>query len=235
MSRPVLGAIVQGGVIAAGQGQRLRSGGWRGGKAMAPVAGRPLIDHTLDRLRAAGVGRLTVIVNEESPELVQRLEACAGFDLALIVRTTPSSYASFCVVTDALADGPAVITTVDTVMPTDGFLRFLDAASRLPADAVVLGVTDQVDDESPLWATVDPADGRVLELGAASGTHVTAGLYVLPGRRPPRPPAGCDRLRTYLGWLLSSGWPVFAIAVEGVFDIDRPHDITQAESALQGA
>ncbi len=43
---------LRGGVIAAGQGTRLRADGYRSSKAMTPVGGRPLIDHALERFRA---------------------------------------------------------------------------------------------------------------------------------------------------------------------------------------
>ena len=43
--------ILQGGIIAAGEGSRLRADGYRVSKPMVPVAGRPLIDLALDRFR----------------------------------------------------------------------------------------------------------------------------------------------------------------------------------------
>ncbi len=83
---------------------------------MTPVGGRPLIGHTLDRFRAVGIRRVTVIINEESDDCRQWLgEHGEDFDLDVIVRTTPSSYASFRLVADRLAHSPALITTVDTI------------------------------------------------------------------------------------------------------------------------
>ena len=48
-------------VLAAGQGERMRPLTLRVPKPLVPLAGRPLIDHVLDRLREAGVE--TAIVN----------------------------------------------------------------------------------------------------------------------------------------------------------------------------
>src|SRR4029077_15644202 len=88
--------IIQGGIIAAGHGSRLRADGYRVSKPMVPVAGRPLIDLTLDRFRAVGIRQLTIIINDTSADCRQWPRDHAGdFDLDLIVRTTPSSYASF--------------------------------------------------------------------------------------------------------------------------------------------
>src|ERR1700741_5035731 len=106
------GSIVRGGIISAGHGMRLRADGYRVSKPMVPVAGRPLIQLTLDRFRAAGILRVSVIINEASEDCRAWLgENADDFDLDLIVRTTPSSYASFLTVADRLHGAPAVITT----------------------------------------------------------------------------------------------------------------------------
>ncbi|MGE5146129.1 MAG: nucleotidyltransferase family protein [Candidatus Eiseniibacteriota bacterium] len=232
MTGATLGRIAQGGIIAAGEGSRLKAGGWRMSKPMVPVAGRPLIDHALDRFRAAGIRRLTIIINEESADCRDWLAAHAGaFDLDLIVRTTPSSYVSFGLVAERLEGAPAVITTVDGVMATADFQAFLLAAAGFPADATVLGLTDLVDDEKPLWAELDPKDGRITRLGGTGGSHVTAGLYVLPGRRAAGSPTGFERLREYLGWLVDAGQKVYGVVLPRVFDIDRAADIAAAERA----
>jgi NDP-sugar pyrophosphorylase family protein len=198
---------------------------------MTPVGGQPLIGHALDRFRAVGVRKMTVIVNEGSDDCRQWLRDHAqNFDLDLIVRTTPSSYASFELVAARLAGAPAIITTVDAVMPVDAFQQFINSAARLPNDAFVLGLTGHVDDENPLWATLDE-DGRVLGLGGDRGSHVTAGLYWLPARSVAQPSARFDRLRDYLKWLVDGGRPVYGIVLPLVFDIDRAHDVEAAEEA----
>jgi NDP-sugar pyrophosphorylase family protein len=222
---------LRGGIIAAGHGTRLRADGYRVSKPMTPVGGQPLIGHALDRFRAVGVRKTTVIVNEGSDDCGQWLRDHAqDFDLDLIVRTTPSSYASFELVASRLAGAPAIITTVDAVMPVDAFQRFVELAAHLPKDAFVLGLTGHVDDENPLWATLDE-DGRVLRLGGDQGSHVTAGLYWLPARRVAQPSARFDRLRDYLKWLVDEGRPVYGIVLPLVFDIDRAHDVQAAEQA----
>ena len=84
---------------------------------MVEVAGRPLIDHALDRFRAAGIGKVTVVINEVSDDCRRWLEHHAGdFELDMVVRSTPSSYATFRLVAGRLAHAPAIITTVDSVM-----------------------------------------------------------------------------------------------------------------------
>jgi NDP-sugar pyrophosphorylase family protein len=228
------GSIIRGGIIAAGHGTRLRADGYRVSKPMVPVAGRPLIALTLDRFRAAEIRRLTIIINDASDDCRQWLRDHAGdFDLDLIVRSTPSSYASFQAVADRLVGAPAVITTVDAVMSVGHFCAFVKSAAEFPTNAVALGLTDHVDDENPLWATLD-ADGRVRQLGGGHGTHVTAGLYWLPAQQPVPPTTGFARLRDYLGWLVAERQPVCGIVLPCVFDIDRACDVAAAEAARLG-
>jgi NDP-sugar pyrophosphorylase family protein len=222
---------LRGGVIAAGHGTRLRADGYRMSKAMTPVGGRPLIGHALDRFRAVGVRQATVIVNEESDDCRRWLsEHGRGLDLDVIVRTTPSSYASFALIAARLAGAPAVITTVDAIMALEAFRHFVDSAVRFPDDVVVLGLTGHVDDDNPLWATL-AEDGRIRRLGGDRGSHVTAGLYWLPAVTPPAATAAFDRLRDYLKWLVDKR-SVYGVVVQQVFDIDRARDVEAAEQAV---
>jgi NDP-sugar pyrophosphorylase family protein len=222
---------LRGGIIAAGHGTRLRADGYRVSKPMTPVGGQPLIGHALDRFRAVGISGATVIVNEGSDDCRRWLsDHGQGLDLDLIIRTTASSYVSFQLVAARLAGAPAIITTVDSVMPADAFQHFVDSAARLPNDAFVLGLTGHVDDENPLWATLDE-DGRIQQLGGDQGKYVTAGLYWLPADRGKEPAARLERLRDYLKWLVDGGRPVYGIVLPLVFDIDRAHDVEAAEEA----
>jgi NDP-sugar pyrophosphorylase family protein len=235
MTRASTFSAIRGGIIAAGEGSRLHADGYRVSKPMVPVGGRPLIDHALDRFRSAGIRHLTVVINEASDDCRQWLKGHAGdFDLDMIVRSTPSSYATFRIVADRLIDAPAVITTVDTIMPVDQFETFVALASRFPNDAVVLGVTGHVDDENPLWVTLDTSNGRIRHIGGSNGSHVTAGLYWLPAKRSVNPAKDFARLRDYLGALVAGGQPVYGIVLPCVFDIDRARDVAAAEGAVSG-
>jgi NDP-sugar pyrophosphorylase family protein len=231
MTGESLRSMIQGGIIAAGHGTRLRADGYRVSKPMVPVTGRPLIELALDRFRVAGIRRLAIIINEMSHDCRQWLHEHAGdIDLDLIVRTTPSSYASFHAVVARLVGAPAVITTIDAFVSATDFDLFVSSAADLEANAVVLALTDHSGDENPLWATLD-ADGHIRRLGASHGTHVTAGLYWLPAQRPPMPTTGFGRLRDYLGWLVAEHLPVCGIVLPRVFDIDTARDIAAAEAA----
>ena len=225
-----------GGIIAAGEGRRLREAGFTVPKPMVPVAGVPLIEGVIRNFLAAGIVSLTVIVNDDERDCAEWLAArFPDLDMRFIVRTTASSLESFTRVLAAAPAGPIVVSTVDAWCRPEDFVGFVEAARRRPAEAVVLAVTPLVADEAPLWAVLD-GDGRIRSLGGEGGNVVTAGIYVVPERvRALSPPPGLGRLREFLAWLVTRGDMVYGETIERVVDVDRSADVALAESIAREA
>ena len=217
-----------GGIIAAGDGARLRAAGYAMPKALVPVAGVPLIEAVIGNFVAAGITSLVVIVNEASRACVDWVRArFPALDAEFIVKTTPSSLASFQEVSGRLGAGPVLISTVDAWCRPRDFARFVEAGRHRLPHASTLALTPLVADEKPLWASVD-GDGRVTRLGQGAGPLVTAGLYMLAaGARAAGTPAGLARLRDYLQWLVARA-PIYAEVIDRVVDVDRPEDVALA-------
>ena len=71
-------------VMAAGLGKRMRPLTASRPKPLIEVAGKPLLDHVLDRLRAAGVGRVVVNVHYLADLIEAHLAAAGGgFDIVV--------------------------------------------------------------------------------------------------------------------------------------------------------
>jgi NDP-sugar pyrophosphorylase family protein len=220
-----------GGIIAAGDGRRLRDDGWTVPKPLVRVAGVPLLDVVVGNFLAAAITPLTIIVNERAEECVAWAHTrFPGADLRFIVRTTASSLESFTRVAATDLPGSMLISTVDVWCRPEDFAHFVAAARRRPPTASVLAITPLVADENPLWVTVGPG-GRVVRVGGPAGHAVTAGLYLIPeALRRRHPPAHLGRLREYLAWLVEQGESMYAETIERVVDVDRSSDVALAES-----
>lgn len=225
---------LRGGIIAAGEGSRLRRDGWALPKPLVPVAGVPLIASVIRNFEAAGISALVVIVNERERQCVDRVrEHFPALPVEFIVKTTASSLESFLEVTSTAGTGPMLVSTVDAWCRPADFARFAAAAAARPAGATVLAVTPFVADEKPLWADLDGA-GRVTRIGGGPAPFVTAGIYVVPEAvRRLRPPRELGRLRDFLGWLHREGHPMYGEVIQTVVDVDRGEDVALAE-ALAG-
>jgi NDP-sugar pyrophosphorylase family protein len=225
---------LMGGIIAAGEGSRLRRGGFRMPKPLVPVAGVPLIESVIRNFEAAHIAPLVIIVNDEGRPCVEWVRArCPGLDAEFIVKTTASSLESFFTVLAAPGEGRMLVSTVDAWCRPPDFARFVRAALARPPEAIVLGVTPLVADERPLWVDADDG-GRVMAVGGQTGAFVTAGLYLIPESvRRMTPPAGLGRLRHFLAWLHAQRYPMCAEVIPTVIDVDRAEDVALAE-ALSG-
>lgn len=228
--------MTRAGIIAAGEGSRLRAAHPGTVKPLVPVAGRPLSHWIVSSLSAAGVDRVTLLHNSGGRAVRESLRAAfPSLSIDFLEADTASSWESFRLVARTLsASGePFIISTVDALVPPQELKRFRqDCEARRPAAALAL--TDFVDDEKPLWADLDQ-DGRVTALGekASRRKWVTSGLYYLdPQTAAAMPEAGrFTKLRDYLSWLAESA-AVLGVPLAKTLDVDRAEDVAHAEAFI---
>jgi len=223
-------------IIAAGRGERLHAAGIAEPKPLVRVAGRPLIDYALGAIATAGIERVACIVNEYSTGIEEHCrQAWPQLACEFVRRTTPNSMESLFTLAPLLGEGRFALLTVDAVFAPTTLTHFLAGARQRVGADVVLGLTDFVDDEKPLWARIAP-DGRVLALGDAARpcATITAGLYVFDPRVfveiDSARTQGFTALRRFLGHLLERGYRIDAEPVGKSVDVDRREDIAVAEA-----
>jgi NDP-sugar pyrophosphorylase family protein len=131
--RPAAAPRVVGVVPAAGHASRLQP--LVGSKEMVRVAGRPVIDHLVARMRAAGADEIRVVTRPDKGDLIAHLRAQG---LATVLARPPTAAASTAAGLEGLGPDDAVLIGYpDTVWePVDGFARMLDAL-RPPALAAL--------------------------------------------------------------------------------------------------
>ncbi len=229
-------SIVKAGIIAAGTGERLLAAGITTPKPLIEVAGKPLVDHVLDVVAAAGIDAAACIFNAEPP--ADAVEAhCrqrrGAPQLTIVRRTTPSSMESLFTLAPQLAEDRFLLLTVDALFPPSVLRDFLGAAARHADADAVLALTTHIDDEKPLYAGLDDRQ-RVTSIGpsAHGSAYVTAGFYVFS----PRIFAEIDAaraarftaLRQFLAHLLARGYSIAGVEAGKTLDVDRPQDIAAA-------
>ncbi len=224
--------LAGGGVLAAGEGSRLRRDGFASAKPLVSVGGVPLVEHAIENFLAAGIAPLAIIFNESEDDCVRFVrERFPAVDLDVAVRTTASTLESFREISARLPAGRILVATVDAWCPREEFVRFAVEAAALPDEETVVAVTGPADDERPLRVRREGSEGRVAEIGGETGDAVTAGIFLFsPGARLLEAPPGLERLRDFLRWLVESGEPVRALSVGDVVDVDRGNDVRLADA-----
>jgi NDP-sugar pyrophosphorylase family protein len=231
--------ISSAGIIAAGEGRRLKMDGLTFSKPLFPIAGTPLIGHTLQQLLEIGVERVTIIFNETQQECADWVrDHFPSLDLEILVKTTRSSFESFWRVGRALGPGRHLICTVDSICSPEDW-RTMSALAAESESEVLLAVTSFVHDEKPLWVATRPESLKIVNLGAPFGKFATAGIYGVTEAIFEREcEEGISSLRAFLGQLLREGFPFRAVPFGDVIDVDTVEDIKLAErflSRIRGA
>lgn len=236
---------LQGAIIAAGRGERLRNSTRDdipkplvklGGEAMVLRQGRALI--------AAGASSVVAVINSETARVASENEMALEIppSIRFVVRDTANSMETMLALGDVLEPGWFIAATVDAVIPQAELARFVNESRRKIEDcsekklAGVLAVTRWRGEARPLFADVTE-NGLILRLGNGQTSMVTAGLYFLStlvfdyaadARR-----AGLDALRRFLALIIERGMQLDAIEIEGSIDVDEASDLDAARIAIR--
>jgi len=129
-------AIHQAVILAAGVGSRLRPLTESRPKALVPLGGRPLIDHTLDALSTCGVESVVVVVGHARGALERHLGGRRDLAIACVENV---SYATTNTLASVACAGPAVegdflLLDGDLVFEPSVLAPLLGAGTRLAID-----------------------------------------------------------------------------------------------------
>ena len=231
-------------VIAAGEGSRLTKEGNTIPKPLIEVNGEKLVDRLLRIFEAQAASEVAVICNEQMTEVKEHLLAVQqtyGLPLRLVVKSTLSSMHSMWELGRWLDDGPFVLTTVDTIFQEEAFSAFVQTFNRLmeagEADGL-MGVTDYIDDEKPLFVSTDDDLWITAFLDRCDHPrYVSAGIYALTPRSLNTlhdcVARGEQRMRNFQRALLRDGFRLKAWPFSKVLDVDHVSDIQKAEAFLR--
>lgn len=234
------------GIIAAGEGSRLRQEGVELPKPLVRLDGKPMIERLVDIFIASGAESVSIIVNEQMTqvaEYVRGLAARCPVPLRMVVKTTPSSMHSFYEMSNLMRGlGRFILTTVDTVFRPDDFGRYVEAFRQAPATVDgMMAVTTYIDDEKPLYVGTLPGTMRISAFRDEpfdGVRYISGGIYGLSQRcidvLDRCMEQGVSRMRNYQRALVADGLDIQAWDLGKIVDVDHAGDIATAERFLRG-
>ncbi len=173
-------------VLAAGRGTRMGEITADIPKPMLPVRGRPILEHVLDRLAAAGAKEFFIVVGHRR-ELIEAYFRNWRFPIQFLVQDPVNGTGSAALLSrDFVAGAPFLLTFADILCDSSAYLRCARVLEEHPTAAAVLGVREV--DDPWRWAAVYVEAGKVTNViekppRGGSTTHWnSAGLFVF---RPP--------------------------------------------------
>ena len=216
---------------------------------LVSIHGEHLIDRLIRIFMANDAEQIAIICNNLRPEVEQHLarlcqQGLDGMTLPLhyIVQTTPSSMHSFYELSKAMKSAPFVLTTVDTIFKEEEFNAFLHAFQQQLAEGEdgVMGVTDFIDDEKPLYVETDEAMNITAFLdNNIEGTckFISGGIYGLAPNAfqtlQKCMQRGESRMRNFQRGLIRDGRKLKAFRFSKIMDVDHADDIRKAEAFLR--
>lgn len=235
-------------IIAAGDGSRLAQEGITEPKPLVKVRGERLIDRLIRIFMGNNATEIVVICNEQMSDVASHLKMIQDkglnglhVPLRFVIKSTPSSMHSFYELRHFLRDEPFILTTVDTIFDESEFhdyvLSFQDKIAH-GTDAL-MGVTDYIDDEKPLYVGVDNVMrvNGYYDTPQADSRFISAGIYGLTAPSLDILEAciekGESRMRNFQRALVAANLRIEAFPLTKVFDIDHIEDIRKADEGVK--
>lgn len=227
-------------IIAAGEGSRLYNEGFKKPKPMVSLNNETLIERLIRIFKNNNANRITIIINEQSPELKTLLEEKnRNIPIKIICKSTPSSLHSFYEIIKEIQPTELCLTTVDTIFNEKRFEEYIKAFDDDKNLDALMAVTDWVDDEKPLWVSTNLNN----EITCFSSTptdyskYISGGIYCLRNKAIEKVKYAIEknvqRMRNYQQILVEQKCNLKAFPLDKIIDIDHISDINKAKQFLQ--
>ncbi len=225
------------GIIAAGEGSRLKQDGVSTLKPLVKVDGVAILERLLLQYHSIGISEAYCIINEESTAVRESIERRRlPIPVHFHVKTTPSSMHSLFELGRYLHDDYFLLSTVDSVFDTGELEEFMTFAQTRDADGL-LAVTQPSDDDNPLWVDMDQSNQiKAFRRPTKAEALVTGGLYFFSPRvldcQSEALSRNMSRLRNFLSLLLEKGYLLRGYEFKKMVDLDHAADIRLAEEFI---
>lgn len=225
-------------ILAAGEGSRLSQEGIQVPKPLVEIGGEKMLGRLVRIFMQNQAEHISIITNDMTSitsDYVQSL-IDAGLPVSLKVKSTPSSMHSFYELRDMIGSGKFCLTTVDTIFREEEFSRYINEFALSDADAL-MAVTDYIDDEKPLYVSVDDNFGITgFYDEPCHSKYISGGIYCLDVKcidvLERCVASGQSRMRNFQRALVAEGLNLKAYPFSKIIDVDHRDDIAKAEKLL---
>ncbi len=223
-------------ILAAGEGSRMRPLTYTRPKVMLPIANRPIIEHLISELQAAGIRECLLVVGYHAEQVREYFGDGSAWGLKIRYATQMKQLGT----ADALRsvqgflDSNFLLANGDVIVNQSVVRQLIELSGNalsvveLP-DVSGLGVVELKDDRIV----------RLHEKSAAPPTHLAnAGLYlftpdIFPAiAKTPKSPRGEYEITDSIQILIDSGVPVASHRIESWLDLSYPWDLLSANEKL---
>jgi len=233
-------------ILAAGRGTRMGALTATTPKPLLSVGGKPIIEHILRGLHAAGVRAAALITGY----LAERLEASLGdggrlgLELTYQRQLAPEGTArALLLARDAVGDAPFVLSWGDVVVEPGNYVALINDFQRVPCDALLM--VNAMDDPWQGAAVYLDDTGRVVRLiekpprGTSQTAWNNAGIFVFTplifkyAANLAASTRGEYELPQAVHAMIADGRTVRALPVQGFWsDLGTPADLAAADRLL---
>lgn len=227
------------GIIAAGEGSRLKADGILLPKPLVNLGNETMIDRLIRIFMDNGATSISIIINEEMSELQNYWDnRDYSVPIKLITKSTQGSFDSLSCLSPTILSCPFCITTVDTIFDEAEFAEYVKCLKSTTSGGL-FPVTDYVDDDSPLYIKSD-LNWKIIEISDQksdeSFRYISGGIYgftrniskyIHVARK-----IGINRMRDFQKLLINSGLDIQMYPMKKIFDVDRKSDWVKANSFI---
>ena len=183
-------------------------------------------DQLLEKLREKGMKSTQATISRDIKELhlVKELTGRGAYKYAVSQKNTSLNVAG----------------RLNTIFRESDFARYIDAFESDTSHDGMWAVTPFVDDEKPLWVTVDDKSDitAFLDANPDGRAHlVSGGVYAMTHRALPVLHAcleeGVSRMRNFQRKLIAAGLRLQAYSIDKIIDVDHAGDIATAEEFIK--
>jgi bifunctional UDP-N-acetylglucosamine pyrophosphorylase/glucosamine-1-phosphate N-acetyltransferase len=164
-------------ILAAGQGTRLLPLTEDVQKVMLPVAGKPMLQVTLDSLKQAGVRDVLVVINHLKEQVMDYFGDGSRFGMRIEYKEQPKTLGTADAIrmaADFVANEPFLVTYADEVTAPEAFISFLrDKRQKIGGRKV---------EDPSLYGVLEVKGGKLAGIDEKpkkpKGNLINAGLYI---------------------------------------------------------